>query len=262
MAAVAFDINEKVDVIERLREAILNDEKCWLRYELRANQIDDINAPMFGYHQGLVPNEFFVGATLLHLAAFCGSKKCLVQLLELGARESIIDFERKTPIDRAQSEEIRELISNFRKPEPIPQEQPPFVRRSESAAIREATMEDIMQLFADPTNYLNFPKAGSNPEGCVRKASELLGRFERDFKQRVHNMRKNSTASASVLEALRSHPTLANAFEHFLANIQVKLLDPVVHGGEDIIAERKRINKVTIPRLRKYFQTLEEQEEL
>ena len=53
MAAVAFDINEKVDVIERLREAILNDEKCWLRYELRANQIDDINAPMFGYHQGV-----------------------------------------------------------------------------------------------------------------------------------------------------------------------------------------------------------------
>ena len=88
MAAVAFDINEKVDVIERLREAILNDEKCWLRYELRANQIDDINAPMFGYHQGLVPNEFFVGATLLHLAAFLEAKSVWCSSLNL-AQENL-----------------------------------------------------------------------------------------------------------------------------------------------------------------------------
>ena len=242
---------------ELLYIAIVNDEFNFMEYLIEANKLDG-TARLFGY-KSLEGGRDYLGATMLHLAAYSGSVKCTTHLLRnYPSLRDCKDDGDQTPLDRAQGDSIRALFvdagaasqgpqmagQNCTMPGPQMAGATP-IGRTVSAGQRQSLMEVAD---ADLSRSEYYTRAPMDPAEKLQIAAERMGGIERMLRERVREMYEVSSAPEKVREEFRANDeklgkrSLRNKIDNFLAWQQEKLLDAVT--AEDLKDERKRLNRI------------------
>merc|ERR1712086_105791 len=230
---------------ELLYIAIVNDEFNFMEYLIEANKLDG-TARLFGY-KSLEGGRDYLGATMLHLAAYSGSVKCTTHLLRnYPSLRDCKDDGDQTPLDRAQGDSIRALFVDAGAAPESPQLAGATpIGHTVSAGQRQSLMEVAD---ADLSRSEYYTCATMDPAEKLQIAAERMGGIERMLRERVREMYEVSSAPEKVREEFRANEeklgkrSLRNKIDNFLAWQQSRLLDTVT--AEDLKDERKRLNRI------------------
>ena len=230
---------------ELLYIAITNDELNFMEYLIDANKLDG-TARLFGY-KPLNGGRDYLGATMLHLAAYNGSVKCITYLLR--NYPSLLDCKDdgdQTPLDRAKDDSVRALFVDAGAAPESPQLAGATpIGRTVSAEQRQSLME-VAHAELSRSEY--YTRAPIDPAEKLQIAGERMGGIERMLRERVREMYKVSSAPEKVREEFRANDeklgkgSLRNKIDNFLSWQQEKLLDAVT--AEDLKDERRRLNRI------------------